>query len=93
MTSFGSSRQMICHGRILRCLLCGFGFRELRTNPAELAELYSRMDTAVYESELSGRFKTATLHLKTVHRYVKPGRIIDIGCASGAFLDLAQIAG
>jgi SAM-dependent methyltransferase len=91
--SFGSSRQIICHGRILRCLLCGFGFRQLRPNPAELADLYRRMDTAVYESELTGRFKTASLHLKIVHRYVEPGRILDIGCASGAFLDLAQIAG
>jgi SAM-dependent methyltransferase len=91
--SFGSSRKPIRHGRVLRCLVCGFGFRQLRSSPAELAELYRRMDTTVYESERSGRAKTSSLHLKIVQRYVKPGRIIDIGCASGAFLELAQTAG
>ena len=90
---FGSSRKEISCGTILRCRKCRFGFRQTRSNPEEMAELYRRMDTAVYQAELAGRERTARTHLRIVQRYLKGGRILDVGCASGLFLRQAAEAG
>jgi SAM-dependent methyltransferase len=91
--AFGSSRGVICHGRILRCVSCGFAFRQVRSSEQELSEVYRRMDPGLYEAEASGRARTAARHLKIVQRYLPPGRVLDVGCASGLFLRLAQNAG
>ncbi len=89
----GSSRRHIFPGRILRCRECEFGFRQARSSPEALRELYRQMDPKVYESELQGRDRTAHKHLKIVERHVRPGRILDVGCASGLFLRHALEAG
>lgn len=94
-TIFGSSRVKITHGRVLRCDDCEFGFRQTRSNPSEMAELYRQMDTGVYESEAAGRKSTAIRHLQVLRRFAgtKPGRLLDAGCASGVFLQEARDAG
>jgi SAM-dependent methyltransferase len=51
------------------------------------------MDPMVYESELRGRNRTARKHLEIVERHVRPGRILDVGCASGLFLRHALQSG
>jgi SAM-dependent methyltransferase len=92
---FGSSRSKISHGRILRCIACGFGFRQLRSSPEQMAELYRKMDVGVYESETAGRKATAARHFAILKRFTPngPGRVLDAGCASGHFLHEAQQAG
>ncbi len=94
-SSFGSSRTNITHGRILRCTECGFGFRQVRSNSAELAELYRRMDVGVYEAEAAGRAATAARHIQLLRRFHGGpcGKILDVGCASGLFLREARNAG
>lgn len=92
-SGFGSSRRQISCGTILRCTACGFAFRRLRSNPAELAELYRSMDTRVYESETAARARTARTHFRILRRYVNGGRLLDVGCASGLFLSIAADAG
>jgi SAM-dependent methyltransferase len=89
----GSSREYSFPGRILRCLACGFGFRQLRSSPEELQRLYRKMDPKVYESEVQGRNRTARKHLEIVEQHVRPGRILDVGCASGLFLRHALESG
>lgn len=89
----GSSREQTSPGRILRCCACGLGFRQVRSSPEELRNLYRQMDPRVYESELRGRNRTARKHLEIVERRVRPGRILDVGCASGLFLRHALQSG
>lgn len=93
--SFGSSRQEISPGRILRCNGCGFGFRQLRSNPDEMAEIYRKMDVGVYESETAGRRATAARHFNILKKFAagQGGRVLDVGCASGHFLLAARKAG
>jgi SAM-dependent methyltransferase len=91
--SFGSSRKAVSHGRIMRCALCGFGFRQLRSTEQEMAQLYRRMNPEIYEAEAAGRATTALRHLRILQRRQAPGRILDVGCASGMFLKVAAGAG
>jgi len=92
-STIGSSRKSISPGSILRCHTCRFGFRPMRSSPEQLGELYRQMDPEVYELELEGRDRTAQRHLRIVHQYVRAGRLLDVGCASGLFLAHASRAG
>ncbi len=92
-STIGSSRTDVSPGRILRCQGCGFAFRQMRPGDEELSGLYRELDGKVYHSEFQGRSKTALRHLKIVHRYLSPGYILDVGCASGEFLRCAADAG
>jgi SAM-dependent methyltransferase len=92
--SVGSSRVKLSPGRILRCNACGLAFRSLRPLPEELSKLYRNADDTVYEAELPNRFRTAQRHRRIVKRYHRdPGRLIDVGSASGAFLRIMADAG
>ncbi len=88
-SDLGSSRQRISHGRILRCRECGFAFRTYRPSADELASLYRDLDPAMYERESDGRLRTAKRHLEIVKTCASHGRLLDVGCASGAFLACA----
>ncbi|MDA1313824.1 MAG: class I SAM-dependent methyltransferase [Acidobacteria bacterium] len=91
--AFGSSRTEIAAGTILRCRECGFGYARHRPTDDQLGRLYREMDIAVYQAEAEGRRRTAERHLKIVSSYLSGGRLLDVGCASGAFLDRAESAG
>lgn len=65
----------------------------MRSSPDELRDVYSQMDPSVYQSELQGRRRTAKTHLRIVQQYVRSGRLLDVGCASGLFLLQARRAG
>jgi len=92
-SAIGSSRDRVSPGRILRCRTCRFAFRQLRSSPEQLHELYRQMDPKVYDSELEGRNRTARKHLQIVQRFLRSGRMLDVGCASGLFLSHALSAG
>jgi len=93
VSTIGSSRQHILPGRILRCRSCRFGFRQMRSSPEQLRELYCQMNPTVYQSELRGRNRTAKSHLRIVQHHLRSGRVLDVGCASGLFLLQARSAG
>src|ERR1039457_5344759 len=85
----GSSRKVFSPGRVLRCAKCRHGFRKSPPTPAELSELYRRMDVEVYEAEHESRVQTAKRHVRLLSRWASPGRLLDVGCASGVFLEQA----
>lgn len=91
--SIGQSRATVVAGAILECAACGHGFSELRPSEAQLARLYAEQDTEVYSAESDGRRKTARRHLHTVERYCRGGRLLDVGCATGQFIEIAADEG
>jgi SAM-dependent methyltransferase len=48
------------------------------------------MNVDVYESEETSRIQTARRHARLLERWTPKGRLLDIGCASGIFLDEAS---
>jgi SAM-dependent methyltransferase len=92
-TALGSSRTDLSPGRVLRCRVCGLGYRQTRPDEEQLARLYRALDGEVYEADGRGRAQTAARHLRIVRRERTTGRLLDVGCASGAFLRCAADAG
>ncbi len=91
--AFGSSLTELATGTILRCGECGIGFSQHRPADEELGQLYREMDIAMYQAEGEGRRRTARRHLEIVSAHSDGGRLLDVGCASGVFLDRARSAG
>jgi SAM-dependent methyltransferase len=92
--SVGSSRTLLSHGRVLRCAACGLAYRSLRPTNAQLSRLYRVADDSLYEAEMPNRLRTALRHMKIVEKHVHgTGSLLDVGCASGAFLRLMLKAG
>jgi SAM-dependent methyltransferase len=94
LASVGSSRTLLSHGRILRCTSCGLAYRSFRPESEELGRLYRTADDSRYEAEMPNRWRTARRHKQIIDRYVSSkGSLLDVGCASGAFLRVMRDAG
>jgi len=61
-----------------------------------LLAAYRSMEDPVYGSENRSRHRTQRRHLRLLRRHWQtrsPGRLLDIGCSTGLFLDLASLDG
>jgi SAM-dependent methyltransferase len=91
---YSSSRTRAGHLDIVRCADCGLLFTNPRDDDATLARVYASLQDATYDVEEHNRRRTARAFLELVQRYQpKPARLIDVGCASGVFVEVAQQAG
>jgi hypothetical protein len=73
----------------LKCGRCGLAFRSLRPNLGELAQRYRDADDSLYEAEFRNRFKTAHRQRRILERFTEcTGTLIDVECASGAFMQV-----
>ncbi len=79
--------------RIVRCLRCGLVYANPQDIPAEIYLNYRNMKDEVYISEEKARRISARIVLKKISKYKRPGRILDIGCATGFLLDEAKSEG
>jgi SAM-dependent methyltransferase len=92
--SVGSSRTLLSHGRVLRCRSCGLAYRSFRPTNDQLSRLYRAADDRTYEAEMSNRLRTAERHRRIINKFIgSTGTLLDVGCASGAFLRLMRESG
>ncbi|MDF2438814.1 MAG: methyltransferase [Bacteroidota bacterium] len=88
-------RQILC------CLKCGVEFLFPQLNDTELHQLYSENYYKAWgisgnsENESTKQMKIATfqLRLDLIKKYVSTGKILDVGCATGYFLEAAREGG
>ncbi|MEK6274792.1 MAG: methyltransferase domain-containing protein [Actinomycetota bacterium] len=90
---------------LLRCPRCGLVFRADLPSPEELPELYSGVyfrseerseggqGYADYVAEGDLHRLNARRRLSLIEASVPPGRLLDVGCAAGFFLDEARQRG
>ena len=80
---------------ILACPACGFVFADLHLGPEELRTLYSAKyffgdEYANYVEDKRVLQRNFAARLRTLKRFSKTGRLFEIGCAYGFFLELAS---
>ncbi len=83
--------------QVLCCLNCGIEFLSPQLNDEELKKLYSENYYRAWgiqgEEENEGikkmKIETFLLRLSQIKKYITTGRILDVGCATGYFLDAA----
>lgn len=91
---YSSSRRIAAHLPIVRCRNCGLVMTNPRDDAATLRQVYDSLEDEVYEAESENRRRTARDQVRLIARYIAaPGRLLDIGCATGIFLAEAQQAG
>ncbi len=64
-----------------------------RDSQAELAQIYAQLTDVHYRSEIDNRVAIADERLKKISRWVRPGRLLDLGCSIGIFCGRAAAAG
>lgn len=82
--------------RYVRCQACGVVFRNPQPVGSVVEEFYRDNYDGTYGAVESGEDRLPVYRsvLNHLSRYrVPPGRLLDIGCGDGAFLDLCQDAG
>jgi 2-polyprenyl-3-methyl-5-hydroxy-6-metoxy-1,4-benzoquinol methylase len=89
------------HHSVYSCKGCGVEFMDPQLSDLELTELYSESYYASWgiagrsENESSRQMKMATfdLRLDLAAKYLNPNTVLDIGCATGYFLEAAKKRG
>ena len=79
------------YGRIVRCRSCGLVYTSPRPSAADLAHGYTQAVDDDYAQEDSSRSINAHLALHTIKRFARGGRLLDVGCATGYFLNAARL--
>lgn len=77
-----------------KCRDCGFVFSNPTLNEKDLEDFYLNLEDPEYSLESEGRSRNFKTILKRLEKIDKPGRdLLDIGAASGIFLNLAREQG
>jgi SAM-dependent methyltransferase len=78
------------HGRVVRCRGCGLHYVSPRPAGEELADLYASVEDPVYQDEMDGRMRMFRRNVRNLNRHAQKGRVLDVGCSIGIFLNLAK---
>jgi SAM-dependent methyltransferase len=78
------------YGTIVRCLDCGLVYTNPRPTAAALLAGYAECVDDLYLAESSSRSINAHFSLNAIKRFVKSGKLIEIGSATGYFLNAAR---
>ena len=78
------------YGRIVRCLDCGHVYTNPRPTRQSLAQGYAACVDEEYLTESSSRSINAHLSLNTIKRFVRSGRLVEVGASVGYFLNAAR---
>lgn len=91
---FSSSRERAGYLPIVRCTRCGLILQNPRDDAETLARVYTSLADRAYQEEDASRAISARKHLALVEaHHPEPGRLLDIGCASGLFAAAARARG
>lgn len=81
-------------GQIVACQGCGLRFRSPREDAAAILALYTAVEDHVYLEHESARVATFSRALERLEAHVPVrGPLLDVGCYTGVFLDVAARAG
>lgn len=90
---FSTTSQSVSGERIVRCHSCGLVYVNPRFNKEAILSQYKSGEEQTYIKEAEARAAAFRRSLKGLRRYKKRGKLLDVGCAGGFFLKVAQDAG
>ncbi len=79
------------YGRIVRCRSCGLVYTNPRLTQLEVERAYREVVDHDYAREDSSRSINAHFSLHTIKPFVSSGRLLDLGCSTGYFLNAARL--
>jgi 2-polyprenyl-3-methyl-5-hydroxy-6-metoxy-1,4-benzoquinol methylase len=88
-----TSREFGRFGRIVECRSCGIVYMNPRPHHLAVQDAYGDVEDVRYVEEEEGRVATFSDSLAHVRRFAPAGRLLDVGCHVGTFIELAEGAG
>jgi transcription elongation factor Elf1 len=79
------------YGQIVQCKGCGLVYTNPRPQMDKIFQAYSQVVDREYGEEDSSRSINAIFCLDKIKKFKKSGRLLDIGCATGYFLNAARL--
>jgi 2-polyprenyl-3-methyl-5-hydroxy-6-metoxy-1,4-benzoquinol methylase len=80
-------------GPIVKCTRCGLVYQSPVPSAEEILDAYDGVVDTRYVEESSGRMETFALDLAALERHESGGKLLDVGCHLGFFLDVAKANG
>ncbi len=80
------------YGTIRECLRCGLVYTSPRLKAGTLLEEYQETEDKDYFLESESRSMNAYLSLAVIRRYAQGGRLLEVGCSTGFFLNAARLS-
>lgn len=88
-----SERFGATSGQVVACAVCGHGALAEPPDPGRVAAAYTDAADEVSRRERPGQVATADRGLARFEQHVGPGRLVDIGCWTGSFVEAALARG
>lgn len=79
------------YGRIVRCRRCRLVYTNPRLSQETLRQGYAGSVDTDYAEEDASRSINAHMALRTIRKFARAGRLLDVGCATGYFLNAARL--
>jgi len=80
-------------GPIVKCVRCGLVYQSPIPSGEEIIDAYDGVVDERYVEERSGRIETFGRDLAAVERHERGGKLLDVGCHLGLFLEVARERG
>jgi predicted TPR repeat methyltransferase len=80
-------------GRVVRCFTCAHGSLEATPTDEAISGAYADAADEVSLREEDGQVETGVRALRRVERRTTPGRMLDVGCWTGSFLEAGRRRG
>jgi 2-polyprenyl-3-methyl-5-hydroxy-6-metoxy-1,4-benzoquinol methylase len=79
------------YGRVVRCRRCTLVYTNPRLSQETLRAGYAGSVDTDYAAEDASRSINAHIALRTIRKFVRTGRLLDVGCSTGYFLNAARL--
>lgn len=88
-----SQRYGETSGHVVACAVCGHGALADPPDPSNVSTAYADAEDAISLRERDGQLATADRGLRHLEEFVAPGRLLDVGCWTGSFVEAAVARG
>lgn len=78
------------YGRIVRCRSCSLVYTNPRPDDSAVSHGYADSEDRQYSEQSANRSINAHISIATIRRFSSGGRLLEVGCAMGYFLNAAR---